>query len=163
MPRFLPFGGFCHDPRRTLLVVPDRWSLMAFKHEVREKTTSIERSESWHAEIDGYLMGVDRRESGFTEVFISPLGYDGLRLPLMKFYPKHVNDVALVADKLPALLRVLVAELQVAGLDDLRSESDRRQDKRREEIKADRAKWTKQIDASEEKLSITSMDDGTKP
>jgi hypothetical protein len=106
---------------------------MAFEHTVREQTQTVERSESWHSEINGYDVGVERRDDGFTEVWISNFG-NSLRLPLLKFYPKRVADIEHVIEVLPDLLKATVIELRAAGLDDLRSRSDVMMDEHRESM-----------------------------
>lgn len=102
-----------------------------FTHEVQEARQNIERTEHWSAEIEGYDVGVTRRDNGFTEVYVSPISYERPRLPLVKFYPKSVEDIERVIARLPNLLRAAVVELCAAGLDDLRSQSDVQMDKMR--------------------------------
>ena len=116
-----------------------------FKHEVRDETTKTERSESWHAEIGKYDVGVHRRADGLTEVWISP--YErGMRLPLLSFHPKRVDDLEAVINVLPELLRAVIAEMRTAGLDDLRS----RFDKMHEEYEREREQWMAEFMAKRE-------------
>jgi hypothetical protein len=96
---------------------------MAFTHDVREEST-IERRESWTAEIAGYVVSVERRDHAGTEIAISPTSGDGPWRPLVKCRPACVADLERVADVLPDVLRAVVSELRAAGLDDLRSSTD---------------------------------------
>lgn len=98
--------------------------MKAFKHEIRNKKETIERSEQWSAEIDGYDVIITRDHNGLTEVGIAPISYERLRLPLLKFYPKSVNDIEKLATSLPSLLKTVATEMRDAGLDDLRSKWD---------------------------------------
>ncbi len=115
---------------------------MPFTHEIHEEP--IERRESWRAEIAGYLVEVDRRDDGHTEVRISATGPDRRPCPVVRCYPKHVDELDRVADVLPELLKAAVTELRAAGLVDLRSRMEVMIDEQRAKIDEQCAKFDEQ-------------------
>ena len=70
------------------------------------------------------VVSKESRFGGSTEVAIGPRDWDSMRIPLLKFYPKHVDDLGRLADVLPQILREVAAGLREEGRIDLRSESD---------------------------------------
>jgi len=91
---------------------------MAF---VREVTELVERRESWRAEIAGYLVGIDRRADGHTDVWVSAPSRDPHPRAVVRCAPTCVADLERLADVLPELLRAAATALRTDGFDDLRS------------------------------------------
>jgi hypothetical protein len=126
---------------------------MEFKHTVQESRDVVRKSEHWGAEVDGYDVYVNRRDDDVYSVGVNPNawrrnGYvDTFRLPLLSFYPKNVADLEVLAERLPSILKQLAAGMRAWGLEDLRSDADRRM----EEMDAERERFVASMLAGEEK------------
>lgn len=100
--------------------------MTTFKHEVRERRTEVQESEHLSAEIAGYDVCLSKSGAmGVWTLDIAPIKWDRLRLPLLRFYPKNVDDLDRLAEALPSLLHEVAAALRNEGREDLRSEQDR--------------------------------------
>jgi hypothetical protein len=106
------------------------------KHEVRERQTNAERSETYSGENAEFFYGVNIRADGFVSVYASPLNWDRMRMGAFQCHPKNVSDLDRLADGLPDILRTIATELRAVGLEDLRSGMDKRMD----EMNAEREK-----------------------
>ena len=68
-----------------------------------------------------------------------------MRMPFLSVYPKHVSELETMAEQLPSVLRQLAAALRAEGLEDMRSEFD----KRREQWDAERLKMLESLRAAD--------------
>ena len=111
-----------------------------FKKTVHRAKREIRKIEDWATEIDGYDVAVVREDDDLVSVSIWPNDWrrqghvDRLRLPVLKFYPKHVKELEALAELLPSVLRQLAAGMRVEELIDLRSRFDREMDQHDAEI-----------------------------
>ncbi len=96
-----------------------------FTHRVREEHEKVNRFETWSAEVNGYDVVVVR-EKRYTRLSICPKGADRLgRVGIIECHPKNVTALEELAVDIGDLLRTVAARLREAGLDDLRSDSER--------------------------------------
>lgn len=90
---------------------------------VSEKQETIKRSVTYTAEFGSWDVYVTQREGESWEISVC-YRPPGLRLSLLRFYPKRVGDLELLANELPQLLRETAEAMRREGLDDLRSRWD---------------------------------------
>lgn len=106
-----------------------------FTQRVREQTEIRKRHETWSAEVNGYEVLFHREDDGYAELAIyRPREHPPMRLGIIECHPKSVADLEHFAAEAGALLAEVARELREAGLDDLRSASEKWQD----EFEADR-------------------------
>ena len=102
---------------------------MTFKRNVQEEKIVIQGSETLTTEIDGWDVIVSTNANGLVDVSIARItSRDRAWLPILKFWPHHVDDLDDLAASLPALLPQVAQALRDAGKSDLRSESHRHMD-----------------------------------
>src|ERR1044072_766460 len=95
-----------------------------FKLEVTERQTGDEKTEHYHAEIEGYDVIVTHRDDR-TEISVAPIHWNnGCRLPLLHFCPKNVCDIEALGDIAGALFASIAQELRAFGKEDLRGEME---------------------------------------
>lgn len=100
---------------------------MKFKHEVREESKSVERTESYHAEHGDYNVLVTRKES-HTELSIYPKDFRCMRLGIIQCHPRTVADIEKFSLVASELFADIARSLREVGLDDLRGDFERTMD-----------------------------------
>lgn len=95
---------------------------------VRSEATAavvVKRVVNWSASEGDYDVVIEQRE-GFAGVELS-IGLRGgdRYLPLVRCFPRHVEEVEGLAAHLPALLPAIAAAMREAGLVDLRSDAEK--------------------------------------
>lgn len=107
-----------------------------FEHERIESQTHTRAEDHYSAVIQDHDVLLTIRDDGVASVDICPNSWDdGLRLPMLRFHPKHVDDLERLADAAPALFREVARELRALGKEDLRSEWDKMGDDLLERLK----------------------------
>jgi hypothetical protein len=98
----------------------------SFKKRVHKKERIVERSESYHADIEGYEVVFYDDENHGARLSIYP--HDSGVFPragIIEMRPERVVDIDNLAAVLPDLLRAIASHLRGLGKDDLRSRHSR--------------------------------------
>lgn len=98
----------------------------AFKKKVHKSERVIERSESYHANINGYEVAFYDDENHGARLEIYP--NDSRVFPragIIQMRPERVGDIDKLADILPGLLHAIADHLRGLGKEDLRTKHER--------------------------------------
>lgn len=98
----------------------------AFEKKVHETERIIERSEIYHADINGYEIAFHDDEDHGARLEIYP--HDSRVFPragIIQMRPERVTDIDKLADILPDLLHAIAEHLRGLGKEDLRTKHER--------------------------------------